>query len=139
MPSRNVKEATSLAAISGVPGMGVISATASALELASKVKFKSSPGVGALFEPYAKQKKVVSYMKFTSSCKDKFTQGQWGSDETEIGKNVADFESGKKFGAYYTSNDENAFELVFVFQKTAEEVLVMTPQEWQKESAKKAS
>lgn len=135
-PSRNVREATSIMAIGGVPGAGIIALTAQALELVSKVKYKFSPGIGALLEPYAKQKKLVLFTRFNNSCKDRFTNGDWGHDDATKSKNVADFEAGKRVGIPYSSTDGNGFDIVYAYDKTSDHVLIMTPQEWQKESSR---
>lgn len=137
VPARNVRETTSIisAGGAGIPGVAAIGLAATALELLTKTEHRPSSGVKALFEPYAKGKKVVAFMKFISATKDRFGQGDWGETEEIKLKNYSDFDIGKRIGVLYSSQDTNGFELVYVYDKDATYISVMTPKEWQLFSA----
>lgn len=131
-PARNVRETTSIMSLGGVPGAGAVGLAATVIEAISKVKFEQSPGFNALFEKYAKEKRVRSFVKWERECRERFAKGEWGDNDASINKNTADFEVGKVIGVAYSTADNGGFSLIYSYSKGADKVQVMTPDEWDK-------
>lgn len=132
--ARDVQTGTTLASLAGTPGAGIISLSAAAVGLLTKLTYKMSDDLKEQVKVASQDKTIGALMKRLVANRKRFESGDWGeSDELRI-RNIAAYEAGKTVGIKYGKDREA---LIYVYSQDAKVVFIETQAEFDKRQTAK--